>query len=361
MKKTFLLFIATVMSIFLLAYTSCKKVTHPTHPTPDNYRLFGYNKITTRTIVMPLTLTPVVTENYRFVYDGNNRVSQIFFTSNDSTKVNHRTGDLSIKFTYVADSIFKVTTDVRTSTVMERDTFIINGIGQITDAYFPMEVHNFVYYGKLLANETISYRDTNTVIKASVSYTSNNGDFLSRFFDGNLIASFPDTGIRPPDHIVPGDTIRDTVISYPIDVTWTITNPAGITVPVTHTGVSGHTDGLSGYFSSFITVDAVDANGVKVRTGYFPNTYPAQQFYQIYDFLDNRPGDYLHLQSFTTYGVDIYQEVHMLKSISSAWGTINATYTIDGDSKVTNTSVVIRDSLLKNIVAEDYKLQYETY
>jgi len=322
----------------------------------------SYTREVSRNVITPLTLTPTVTEFYRFVYDGNDRVSEIFYTSNDSNKLKVNTGNLDIRFSYIADTIYKTSTDLRTRTVVERDTFLMNSLGQITDAYFPNEVHNFRYYGKLLATETVAYRDTNTVISANLSYTSNNGDFLSRFFDGNLTASFPDTGLRVPSHILPGDTVRDTVLIYPIEVTWTTVTPFGAAAAVQQDKITGHTDNfnVSSLLGSFVMVDAVDSNGVKVRTGYFPAGYTGQQFYQIYDFLDNRPGDYLQLQSFTTYGVNIYPQAHMLKSITSSFSTLNVNYDIDADSKVTRTTAFTRDSVTKNTMSEIYSLQYET-
>lgn len=358
MKKV-LLCAAAVFAAIAFLLPSCKKVSHSTNPTPDNYRLWSYSKVTTKTIIAPPTITPVTTDNYRFEYDGNNRVSIIYFTSNDSNKLKIGLGNLSIKFTYVSpDTIYKTSTDVNTSNVMERDTFIQNSQGQIVDAYFPNEVHHFLYYGKLLANETVIYRDTSTAVSAHLTYTSNNGDFLNRNFDGNLTVTFPDSGIRAS--YIPGDPYRDTTLTFPVDVTWTIFSPDGSVVPVTHPGVT-YTDALSGYFSNYITVDAVDVNGVRPRTGYFPAGYPATQFYQIYDQLANRTGDYLQLNSFTIYGVNIYQNVHLLYKISSVYNTTTVDYTIDADSKITNSNVVIKDSVLKNTVNEAYKLQYETF
>lgn len=357
MKKVLLL-TASVIAVLASILPSCKKIHHSTNPTPDNYRISSYSKVTTKSIIMPPTATPITTDNYRFIYNANGRVAQMFITSNDSNKLKVGLGNLSIVFTYTSDSIYKTTTDVNTSTVMERDTFIQNSAGQIIDAYFPMEVHHFAYYGKLLANETVSYRDTNTTLTAHLTYTSNNGDFLARNFDGGISVSFPDSGIRPT--YVAGDPYRDTELVYPIDVTWTVYSPDGSAVPVLHPGVT-YSDALSGYFGNYITVDGIDVNGVKVRTGYFPAGYTQKQSYQVYDFLTNRIGDYLHLSSFTIYGVNIYENVHMINRIASPLSSTKVDYTIDADSKVTYSSVVIKDSVLKNVVSEAYKLQYETF
>jgi hypothetical protein len=359
MKKLSLLFLV----IFLPAITclfSCKKVYHSPNPTPDNYRVSSYTKVTTQSILYPFIIpTPIVTENYSFLYDASNRVSQIFYTSNDSNKMKTGMADLSIKFFYVSDTIYKTSTDLKTSSIKELDTFIINSQGQIINSYFPNEIHAFQYYGKLLSNEMVGYRDTGTLITANVSYTSNNGDFLYRYFNGQLNVTFEDTGIRP--NITPLDTVRDTVLSLPLSVTWTQFYNNGTTSSTNDNNLNAYTDNLNGYNQNYLIVTAVDPNGVTVRPGYFPAGYCAQQFYQIYDYLTNRPGDYLQLQSFSTYGVNIYQQTHMFKSLTTPYISTSASYTIDGDSKVTYTNVVTRDSLLKNITTEAYKLQYSTY
>ena len=46
MKRVFLLFAVVVMAAFLAVYTSCRKShSHPTNPTPDDYRLMSYTKV----------------------------------------------------------------------------------------------------------------------------------------------------------------------------------------------------------------------------------------------------------------------------------------------------------------------------
>ena len=156
MKRSFLLLLAVVMGAFLLTYTSCKKEIHPTNPTSENYRLLSYTTIISTNMVAPIMPVQLITENYRFEYDGNNRVSRIFFTSNDSNKVHAGRAMMRMDFTYVQDTIFKKHTDLSTNQVMEKDTFILNISGQIKDAYFPNEVHNFTYFGALLATEFVT-------------------------------------------------------------------------------------------------------------------------------------------------------------------------------------------------------------
>ena len=350
------------MPAFFCMLPSCtKNKYHDTNPTPDNYRLLSYSKVITQSVVYPYYIgTPVNTENYRFVYDGYNRVSVIYFTSNDSNKVRDGLSNLTMKFDYtVPGTIYKTITDVKTATIKEIDTFYQNPNGQITSAYFPGVYHSYNYYGKLLANEGITYRSFNTTIAGNVSYTSNNGDFLYRLFNNQLTATFPDSGIIST--FIPPVLDSDTILSLPLTVTWTAYNPDGTLGIITHNNVNGFSDGLSGYSANLIRVDAIDANGIKARPCYFPAGYTNKMFYQIYDFLNDRPGDYLWLQSFTTYGVNIYQTTHMLRAMTSSATATGISYVIDADSKVNFTNAIIKDSVTKNIINEQYKLQYETY
>ena len=359
MKKTFLLLLVTVVASSVFIYTSCKKVTHGTNPTPDNYRLLSYTKVTTQSIIAPPTPTPIITENYRFLYDGSKRVSQIFFTSNDSNKVHAGMSNLSIKFSYNSDSIYKISTDLNTSSIREQDTFIINSFGQITNAYFPTETHSFTYFGSILASEIVSFRDSGTSINANLTYTADHGDFFNRIYDGNLTVTFPDSGIvpytPPPPYV-----FRDTFMVLPLDVTWTVTPENGTAAIINHNGISGYTDGISGYFQDAITVNAVDQGGNYVRTGYFPAGYAAKQYYQFYEQQANRTGDYMQIESFTTYGINIYPNQHMVYSMQSPYNTTNVVYNIDADSKVTQITASVKDSLLQNVTNLKYSLQYET-
>jgi hypothetical protein len=361
MKKLHLLYLAVLTVATCCMLPSCKSKYHDTNPTPDNYRMLGYQKVTTQTVIYPYYIaTPTLTENYRFEYDAYNRVSSIYFTSNDQVKVLAGLSDLTMKFDYsTPGTIYKTITDVRTAAIKELDTFYQNPNGQITSAYFPGHYHSFNYYGKLLANENITYRSFNTTISAKVSYTSNNGDFLYRLFNNQLTATFPDSGIMTT--FIPPVLDSDTVLSTPLTVTWTTWDATGTSTVATHNGVNGYSDGLSGYSQNLIRVDAIDQNGIKVRPCYFPAGYTNQLFFQIYDYLNDRPGDYLQVQSFTTYGVNIYENQHMVRGMTSSSANTGISYTIDANSKVTYTSASIKDSVTKNIIREDYKFQYETY
>lgn len=359
MKRFFLLSVAVVMAGTLAMHTSCRKSrSHPTNPTPDDYRLLSYTKTTTRNILVPLTVFPLVTENYRFIYDGN-RVSAIFFTSNDPVKVASGLAHLKAEFIRKADTIYKIFTDLNTSAVKERDTFLVNTSGQITYSYFPNEVHEFTYFGKLISREKVVYRDSGTAIAANLTYTSDQGDFLNRLWDGVLTASFPDSGIVP--YMGSGPYLfHDSDLTLPLNITWGTVSPNLTPATVEHFGHASRTDQLSGYFMHGITVNAVDAQGTYVRTGHFPAGYSAKQFYEYYDEQANRPGDYMQLESFTTYGVNIYPNDHLIWQISSPYNTTRVVYDIDADSKVTFANVTTKDSVLKNVVNVQYKLQWET-
>ena len=359
MKRTIFLSVAVVIASCLFVYTSCKKITHPTNPTPEKYRLLSYTKITTQTILIPLTPTPIVTENYRFVYDGSNRVSAIFFTSNDSNKVHKGLANLKIAFLYTADSIYKVSTDLNTSHTMETDTFLQNVNGQIVHAYFPNEVHDFTYYGSLLSNETVTYRDSNTTMQINFTYTSDRNNFLNRLYNGQITVTFPDSGIVP--YMAPPPyNFRDTNLTFPIDVTYNTIAPDLTPGTFQHLGYGNKTDVINGYFMDGITVDAVDANGDKIRTGYFPAGIAAKMEYLFYDEQLNRPGDYLQIESFTIYGVDLYPNTKLFYSTTSPYNTTRVSYDIDAESKIGHISATTKDSVLKNLVNVQYALQYET-
>jgi hypothetical protein len=358
MKKVSGLYIVATMIALVFIYSSCRKAGHSTNPTPGNYRINSYTKITNYSILFPpATVKPPVTESYSFFYNTNNRLSKIIYTTNDSN-VTTTKRSLIITFDYLDNKIYKTSTDANTKAVVELDTFIQDGNSMITNAYFPSLTNVYNYYGKLLARETLSTRDTNTVITANMTYTSNNGDFLNRNFDGTLTVNFPDIGKKP--FLIFPDSVWDTALSLPLTVVWTSISPTGVVTTTQHDDVYDYKDVLSGYNGNTIMVDAVDANGVTVRTGHFAGGIYTKQFYQIYDFLLNRPGDYLQLESFKTYGVNVYQNQHMVKSITSPFATTTVTYKIDADSKVTQTEATIKDNL-GNTTISTYKLQYQTY
>lgn len=317
---------ALVAGFYMLP--SCNKVINPRNPLPGNYRMQSYTKISTLS-------GATVNENYSFFYNSDNRVSTILFTSNDSNNF-----DKSAQFEYSNDTIYKTITKVKTSLVVERDTFIQNSAGQITTAYFPQRYVTYEYFGKLLARVNETFYNvgpaSNTTFKSTVIYTSNNSDFLRN--DGDLTISYP-------------------YMSTPISVAYTIFDPKA---PILGTQDGVGTDlHLTSYVKGPIYITSVDNNGL-VDTA----TYPGLQFKQSFGvFPDqvNRMGDYMQLGSFTTYGVNIYQNTHLIKSIYAKEDTSDITYVIDGDSKITQTHIATKDytGLIRNTAV--YKMQYTTY
>lgn len=359
MKKFFLLSVVVVMAGFLAMQTSCRKSrSHPTNPTPEDYRLLSYTKVLSANIIMPPAIVPLISENYRFVYSGDN-VSSIFITSNDSLKVAKGMAHLKVEFIRKADTIYKISTDLNTSTIKQRDTFLVNTYGQIIHAYFPKEVHHFTYFGKLIATERVIYRDTGTQLAADLTFTADQGDHLYRLWNETITAYFPDSGIAPP-FTVPY-IWHDTVLTTPLDILWAVFDNPSTPRLIEVLDHGSKTLQLSGSFLQYgAGINGFDKNKVAFRTGIFPPGYTARQFYEYYDELANRPGDYQQLESVTTYGVNIYANNHLLWQISSPYRTTRVTYDIDADSKVTFTNVHIKDSLTKNAFNAQYKLQWET-
>ncbi|MCD6013567.1 MAG: hypothetical protein K0Q79_3429 [Flavipsychrobacter sp.] len=359
MKRFLLLSVAVVMAGFLAMQTSCRKSkSHPTKPTPDDYRIMSYTKVKTANILIPLTVTPIISENYRFEYSGNN-LSAIFFTSNEQAKVVAGMAHTKAVFIRIADTIFKTFTDLNTGSVKERDTFLVNPAGQIIHAYFPTEVRHFTYFGKLIATEQVIYRDTGTELILNLTYTADQGDHYQRLWNETVTVRLPDSGIAPP--LTTPYLWHDTDLTTPIDITWTTFNPLGTPTTVLHANVPGKSDQLSGSNLMFgAVVTGVDKNGVRFRTEVLPPGYTAKEFYEYYDEQANRPGDYKQIESFTTYGINIYQNTHLFWKASSIHNTTKVTYDIDADSKVTRANVTTKDSLTKNIYNSQYAIQWET-
>ena len=328
MKKIFSLFFVAVTISSLLLYPSCKKTQHPTNPTPGNYRILSISKHTD---------SSARTEIYTFSYDASNRVSQVIYTTNDSATVKSSLYSVGTRavFTYSNDSIYKVTSVLRTGAFIDSNIYIRNTSGQIITAYLPGMVTQFEYYGKLLAKRTDKYFHNATSIGAVKVYTSDNADFLAWTFDGTLTAYFPKA-----------DTI-------PFTVNWV--NFAG--TATTHTATS-YTDVFTGYNRLPLTMNFSDAFGHK-DTVSFPAAYRLTESYGVFPDTFNRPGDYMHIESFIMYGVDIYQQAHLTKSVTNTGSITNVTYEIDADSKITTTNAYIKDSLGHNIISQ-YRFQYET-
>lgn len=347
MKKALVLISSAIfLTLCLWGVSSCrKKIIRPTYATPSNVRIASYNEI--YTVIRPGALE-TITDNYRFVYNGDNRVSQIFYTTNDSDGA-----DKNIVFNYVNDTIFKIIRSLKTTNVIERDTFIRNSSWQIIAAYFPNLHYKFSYFGKLLARETIEVSDSGSSLSTSSIYTADNVDFLRRTYDGVLSLKLPDSGY------VANPIYHDTAFKPPIEVTWTT---LGTTVSTVTRTINSYTDKLENYTSGApVLVQAKDANGVRPHGNlYWPGgMYPIQNYDIHYD-LANRPGDYLHIQSFTTYGINIYQNQHLVWKIRNSNDSTEANYVIDADSKITQTNVTI--TLPKNLkLSRQFNIQYETF
>ena len=144
-------------------FISCTK-THQLHDYPNNYRMLSFNETTTTgTISSPL----VFNENYRFVYDDFNRVSQVIYTTNNPVLAN-----TIADFSYSNDTIIKVTKNLN-QTVIETDTFITDLRGFITTTRMMGNITNYAYLNNLLT------RITNTNGDYSL-FTSYRGNFLKQ-------------------------------------------------------------------------------------------------------------------------------------------------------------------------------------
>ncbi len=361
MKKIFLITLAVMTAMCSVFYTSCKKTTHPTHPTPANNRILSYTKFSTSTVS-----GVAVNENFTFFYDGQKRVSQILYTTNDPVKVTAGAANEKISFTYASDTIYKTITAETSLILIERDTFIQNlTTGLITTAYTPGNINTFNYFGNLIAGTTKSVYDSGTVISATSTFTSDNGDLLIRSYDGTLHATYPDSGLIDlnSDGVLSTAFLIDTV-----NVFWTDLVTGKVTE---HKLVDSYSDIFTGYTTGHPMAIQIYDTSLLALSPYIPviaydtciwpgGIWPKENYY-VYPDLLNRTGDYLQIESFTMYGVNIYQNAHMVKQIVEQNGpTTNATYTIDADSKVTQTYVtkVYPDTSTYTTV---YKLQYETF
>jgi hypothetical protein len=346
MKKISLFYIAAVTLIFIVMVSACKKTQHAPNPTPANYRIMSYDKITNYT----------KDDKYTFTFDANGRVSLIAFSSNDASDT---VQFQNIAFTYAGDSIYKTIYNVVNNKVIERDTFIVNTANQITTVYNPFSVFNFSYYGNLLAKEFDTYRDSGTLISLTKTYTSDNADIYQRFFDGTLNATFADTGFKSLAYI------NDTDFSTPFSAIWVAGTNVLLTPSMTieHDGVSSLKDAITGYSGGGpVVLTGLDGNGVHTRAAAtVPGDLWATESFFVWPELANRTGDYMGLASLTTYGINIYPNAHLVKFITNPGNNTYITYDIDADSKITQATAVIRDSLTHQATTVVYRMQYITF
>ncbi|MCW3122637.1 MAG: hypothetical protein JWQ38_2129 [Flavipsychrobacter sp.] len=337
MKKIFSLFFVAIIPLFL--FSSCKKTQHTTKPTPANYRVYSYSEVINGTY--PANV-------YTFSYDARGRVSQIIYTTSDSNVVKYGLGvGTRSVFYYSNDSIYKVNTVLQTGKPIDMDVFIQNTSGQIITAYMPSDTSlyttkrgvQYEYYGKLLSRVSDKYTHNKASVASSITYTSDNADFLAYNFENKLTATFANS-YSPPSKVswipIVGSTVTHTTNSY--------------------------SDVLDNYNLSPITM-VVEDNATHKDTVAFPGTTALTASYGVFPDKANRPGDYLWIGSFTTYGVNIYQQAHLTKSISDVKTVTNVTYEIDADSKImtTNATILNMASIHTTTTTASYRFQYETY
>ena len=342
MRKINLLHRVAIILFCSLIAIGCKKPVHSSNPTPNNSRLLSFTKITTIALSSSNLPPSTINENYRLYYDNSNRLINITFTSNDSFTI-HK----SIDFIYSNDTVFKRITNLLNNTIVERDTFIYNSTGQLVTAYTPLLITQFQYYGSLLSTLTVSgVNDSGTTISAVSNYTSDDADFLAHTYDGNLTAKLPANRLAP---------FRTKWYPYAA----TILNQVYFSPAYVPHHIVGYTDVLTNYNEAPVLFTSVDTNAV-TDTCYFPGALFRKESYHFYTEMANRVGDYMQLQSLIMYGYNIYQNKHLVESISSTGRHANISYDIDAYNTITQTKVTVVDSVLDKYYY-NYSMQYETY
>jgi hypothetical protein len=343
MKKGLSLSIVAALVSMVCVYSSCSKSGGSTNPTPVNNQLSGMNKV----ISYPATTLGAgvtYTESYSFSYDGNGRISQILYSSNDPALVSINIGNQSIIFTYNADTIFRVATAVHVPIPVEHDTFILNAAGQITQAFMYNDVnhartvYNNQYFGKLLATQSQTYGennalDSNVTFTTSGTFTSNSGDITQFIPSPTLTANFYH-------------------VTTPLTVNWEYFTSATATATSTQ-NVSSASATFTDNTYYPVTVLATDGIG-DVALGVYPGSYNGTTDYTVYNLQNNRTGDYLQIESFIKFGVNIYQNTHLVKTIINKIDSTSVAYTIDGQSKITETNLKLWDYL-----KGDYNISYQ--
>jgi hypothetical protein len=339
MRKSFLLYVAALMLVVSFIGTSCKKIIHSNAPTPNNVRMLSYTKITSIKMTTPIAGLPsTINENFRFYYDDVNRLSKIVYTGNDSFEI-HK----DIEFAYKTDTfgkhwIYKKTINILTNVIVEMDSFLLDGDGRVVTAYTPHLITDYAYYGKLLARTKRTGTSYSRITMTDNStYTSVNGDFLKHNFDGKLHVDFTDftTPFKVVKYLTPD--MVDTERNYQ------------------YNSLSMDKD----YNYSPVFLYAKDTTGVRDSI-YYPGVTWVNEGYHFYTEDANRMGDYMQLESFTFYGQNIFQNSHLVESITARNRNAAISYDIDAFSKITRTKVVVLDSVLNNFTYV-YDIQYETY
>ena len=347
MKKIFLLYFAAIMLPCVVLFPSCKKIIHSYAPTPANYRINGYT-VTNRSSFGISADT--INENYSFFYDLSNRVTRIIHTHNNGYTTDQST------FSYSNDTIYKnvytnhvaTVADPSTSLIItETDTFIVNANGNIVETFMPgmHTVYEYAFYQTGQGQRSLMTRKTEiahdypsgATISSVNTYTSDNADFLKGNFPGYLTANFSPVTLPTP----------------PLTVNWYTYSPT-----ITHT-IGGLSDNLTNSTLQPATVSATDGFGY-VGVCSYPGDAYFNEDYTFYTTMTNRPGDYLQIGSFTTYGQNIYQNSHLVKSITCSRTRATINYNIDSYMKINQATVVVVDTFA-NTQTLTYNIQYQTY
>ncbi len=211
--------------ICICAFFSCTKST-PLHPLPANYRLYSFSKL------HQLNTQRSYTDKYTFSYNTNNQVSQIVFTSNDTSIPNQ-----VIYFNYSHDSIYKSVYGVNNSHKIDSAIFIFNSYNQITESYEPYDTMHYSYFGKLLTKESyLSFSPYYDGI--STLYYSANGDFYKSASqvsnDSTLVFNFYTDFNRTGDYLQLNAFCRYGYNFYQNDHLVKHMNSSGYTTDVTY-------------------------------------------------------------------------------------------------------------------------------
>ena len=341
MKKLSLLYsVLVVVAISCCLYTACKKPLHSNAPTPNNVRLLSYTATTRVNTVIPALFSDTVNNNYSFFYDASNRVTKIIYSTSDTTAVRLGKASENITFYYSNDTIIKTISSL-SGVVFEMDTVIMDLVHNLVNTTFtPGKVTNYGYYGKLLANQGETFYNGGTNITENRIYNSDNGDFLDYSFNGTLNITFPSSM---------------TISPYAMRDYWIASN--GTTV---HQNVT-YNDELTNYYSGLPLYVFAKDTANDTSSIYFPgNDIWPSQTYTFYTTMAHRTGDFLQLGSYTLWGQNLYQNNHLVKSITNNGYTTNITYSIDAYSKITQMTVAVIDSVA-NTKTTTYNLQYESY
>ena len=345
--KKLSVYVASIAMTLCLVHSSCKKTTHATNPTPANSRLYSFTKTTAHQSFtvggVIYSSGPTVIETYTFSYDNSNRVSTIIYSTNDSAAYNANLANLIMTFNYSGSMITKTVTNPH-NTLIEVDSFMKNSDGLVTNAYTPTINNVYQYLGNLMVRNTITAHDSLGTATTVSTITSSKGNFLELTYDDQLAFSF--TGLQP--------TISPIYLVY----VYYQSALSGLVIDTVKETINSSSKVVNGYNREPVVVMAVDTLH-DTAYAFYPGRIWTKEDYTFTGDI-NRTGDYLQLQSFSTYGSNIYQNANLVNSIKNSGYTKNITYVIDAQSEITQTKVAITDSIGAT-TSQVYKLQYQTY